>query len=207
MDCQMPEMDGYEATRELRRQPPWRALPVIAMTANAMVGDREKVLAAGMDDHVAKPIDVEELFAAMARWIRPSAPAGQAPPPAPAGPPPAACDDGAAVDVRAGIAAMMGDEALYRRLLRMFLEREADFADRFRRARAEGQAKAAMRLAHDLKSVAGSLGAEPLRRAAARLEQGCLEADDARIDAALEGVEAPLGAAIAQLQALEAEAP
>ncbi|HEX7689276.1 MAG TPA: response regulator, partial [Burkholderiaceae bacterium] len=177
MDCQMPVMDGYEATRALRRQPRWRTLPVIAMTANAMVGDRDKVLAAGMDDHVAKPIDVEELFAAMARWIRPAAPAGQAPADERPIPPPVPSQDGAAVDVRAGIAAMMGDEALYRRLLRMFLDRETDFPERFRRARAESQAKAAMRLAHDLKSVAGSLGAEPLRRAATRLEQACVDAD------------------------------
>jgi len=72
MDCQMPVMDGYAATRALREQPQWRALPVIAMTANAMVGDRDKVLAAGMNDHVAKPIKVEELFATLARWIRPA---------------------------------------------------------------------------------------------------------------------------------------
>jgi PAS domain S-box-containing protein len=210
MDCQMPVMDGYEATRALRRQPRWQSLPVIAMTANAMVGDREKVLAAGMNDHVAKPIDVEQLFAAMARWIRPSAPAA-APAAAAAATdaaPAAAVDAAAAaVDVRAGVAAMMGDEALYRRLLRMFLDREADFVERFRRARAEGQAAAAMRLAHDLKSVAGSLGAEPLRCAAAQLEQGCRDGDDAAVEAALRRLEGPLQAAMAQLRTLEAESP
>jgi PAS domain S-box-containing protein len=77
MDCQMPVMDGYEATRALRQHPQWRDLPVIAMTADAMVGDREKALAAGMNDHVAKPIHVDEMFATLARWIRP-ADAGQA---------------------------------------------------------------------------------------------------------------------------------
>ena len=71
MDCQMPVMDGYAATRELRGDPKWRDLPVIAMTANAMVGDREKVLAAGMNDHIAKPINVTEMFATLARWVRP----------------------------------------------------------------------------------------------------------------------------------------
>jgi CheY-like chemotaxis protein len=69
MDCQMPVMDGYEATRALRKRPQLRDLPVIAMTANAMVGDREKVLAAGMNDHVAKPIRFEELLATLARWV------------------------------------------------------------------------------------------------------------------------------------------
>ena len=73
MDCQMPVMDGYAATRELRRHPQWQHLPVIAMTANAMVGDREKVLAAGMNDHIAKPIRFAELFGTLARWVRPGA--------------------------------------------------------------------------------------------------------------------------------------
>ncbi len=72
MDCQMPVMDGYAATRALRQQPQWRELPVIAMTANALVGDRDKVLAAGMNDHIAKPIKVEEMFATLARWVRPA---------------------------------------------------------------------------------------------------------------------------------------
>jgi PAS domain S-box-containing protein len=74
MDCQMPVMDGYAATRELRRSPHWKDLPVIAMTANAMVGDREKVIAAGMNDHIAKPISFVELFRTLARWLRPMAP-------------------------------------------------------------------------------------------------------------------------------------
>jgi CheY-like chemotaxis protein len=78
MDCQMPVMDGYAATRELRGHPQWRDLPVIAMTANAMVGDREKALATGMNDHIAKPINVAEMFATLARWVRPevAAPGG-----------------------------------------------------------------------------------------------------------------------------------
>ncbi|MBW8829152.1 MAG: response regulator [Burkholderiales bacterium] len=73
MDCQMPVMDGYAATRALREQPRWQGLPVIAMTANAMVGDREKALKAGMDDHIAKPIKVDEMFATLARHLRPPA--------------------------------------------------------------------------------------------------------------------------------------
>jgi PAS domain S-box-containing protein len=72
MDCQMPVLDGYATVRALRRQPHLRDLPVIAMTANAMVGDRDKVLAAGMNDHIAKPIKIDELFATLARWVRPA---------------------------------------------------------------------------------------------------------------------------------------
>jgi PAS domain S-box-containing protein len=76
MDCQMPVLDGYEATRRLRRQPQGQGLPVIAMTANALSGDRDKALAAGMDDHIVKPIDVDQMYATLARWVRPSAPRG-----------------------------------------------------------------------------------------------------------------------------------
>jgi signal transduction histidine kinase/CheY-like chemotaxis protein len=71
MDCQMPVMDGFTATRELRKRPQWRDLPVIAMTANAMVGDRQKALDAGMDDHIAKPINVDQMFSTLARWVGP----------------------------------------------------------------------------------------------------------------------------------------
>jgi PAS domain S-box-containing protein len=76
MDCQMPVMDGYAATRALRREPLRLSLPVIAMTANAMVGDRDAALAAGMNDHIAKPINVSEMFATLARWVAPGSPRG-----------------------------------------------------------------------------------------------------------------------------------
>jgi CheY-like chemotaxis protein len=68
MDCQMPVMDGYEATRAIRRDTRWANLPIIAMTANAMVGDREKAIASGMNDHIAKPIQVAEMLATIGRW-------------------------------------------------------------------------------------------------------------------------------------------
>jgi len=73
MDCQMPVMDGYETTRAIRRETRWRELPIIAMTANAMAGDRVAALAAGMNDHIAKPIDVTAMLETLARWVRPGA--------------------------------------------------------------------------------------------------------------------------------------
>ncbi|MEO5371502.1 MAG: response regulator [Magnetococcus sp. DMHC-1] len=71
MDIQMPEMDGYEATRRIRNNPAWTALPIIAMTANAMASDREKCLAVGMNEHISKPIDPRHLYNTLFRWIKP----------------------------------------------------------------------------------------------------------------------------------------
>jgi two-component system sensor histidine kinase/response regulator len=70
MDMQMPVMDGVEATRIIRTNPRHVTLPIIAMTANAMASDREICLEAGMNDHIAKPIDPDQLFGVLLRWIR-----------------------------------------------------------------------------------------------------------------------------------------
>ncbi|WP_140635851.1 response regulator [Methylibium rhizosphaerae] len=163
MDCQMPVMDGYEATRALRLRPELKDLPVIAMTANAMAGDRERVLAAGMNDHIAKPVNVVELFATLGRWVR-----------APGGP---SLNALAGMDTRAGLASVRGNVALYRRLLSMFCEREADFEVRLRSARANGDTEAAIRCAHDLKGVAGTLGMFDLQQAAEALETALVAAE------------------------------
>ncbi|NRR29366.1 response regulator [Oxalobacteraceae bacterium] len=72
MDCQMPVMDGYTASRRLREQAQFAQLPIIAMTANAMAGDRELAIDAGMNDHISKPLNVAAMFATMAKWIRPA---------------------------------------------------------------------------------------------------------------------------------------
>jgi len=204
MDCQMPVMDGYAATRALRAQARWRDLPVIAMTANAMVGDRDKALAAGMNDHIAKPINVEEMFATLARWIRPPvAAARSAPDPAGGDARSHALAELTGIDSRAGVAAMMGDSALYVHLLRMFRDRERDFAERFRAARSRGDAATAMRMAHDLKSVSGSLAVPGVHQAAGALERACIGGDDdVRIEALLQDVDRPLAPVIAQLNRL-----
>ncbi len=161
MDCQMPVLDGYAATRALRLRPALKDLPVIAMTANAMAGDRDKVLEAGMNDHIPKPIRPEEMLATLARWVK------RAPSPDPV-------DGGLpelpGIDVRAGLANVMSNPDLYRRLLGMFRDRERTFAARFDQARAAGDVAACTRFAHDLKSVAGALGMPALQRAAAALE-------------------------------------
>jgi CheY-like chemotaxis protein/HPt (histidine-containing phosphotransfer) domain-containing protein len=206
MDCQMPVMDGYAATRALRQQTQWRDLPVIAMTANAMVGDRDKALAAGMNDHIAKPIKVEDMFATLARWVRPAATAtsGASPGVAGAGRHLGPLADLPGVDTRAGLAVAMGDSALYRQLLCMFRDREGDFPNRFKAARAAGDTAAAARLAHDLKSEAGTLGVSAVRQAAEALELACThDPQDAEIDALAQNVVRELAPVIDGLQVLE----
>jgi CheY-like chemotaxis protein len=185
MDCQMPVMDGYAATLELRRDPRCRDLPVIAMTANAMVGDREKALAAGMNDHIAKPIKVSEMFSTIARWVQPrsvpdAAPALAVPATGAAG---FGLPEVPGLDAQAGLQAAMGDAALYRRLLRLFRDQHFDFEQRFQQARAAGDLGTARRLAHDMKSGAAFLGAHAIEQAATALEEACVRgADDPAIE-------------------------
>ncbi|HKX41566.1 MAG TPA: response regulator [Burkholderiaceae bacterium] len=198
MDCQMPVLDGYAATRALRARPQLQGLPVIAMTANAMVGDREKVLAAGMNDHIAKPIRFDAMFATLARWVRPAtATIGGAGAGASADP----FAGLAGIDTRTGLAGMMGDNALYRRLLCVFRDGQADFESRFRAARAAGDIDTATRMAHDLKSMAAALGIHAVQPEAQALEEACRQqAGD--IDALAQSVVRRLGPVIASLQVL-----
>jgi signal transduction histidine kinase/CheY-like chemotaxis protein len=174
MDCQMPVMDGFEATRALRQDPRWEQLPVIAMTANAMVGDREKVIAAGMNDHIAKPINVDQMFAVLSRWVRPrqevsavSSFPSSAPAPAPS------LDSLPGIDSRAALQALGGDERIYRRLLGRFLDTQAGFPQKFLATCAGSDPEAAHRMAHDLKGVAATAGAFELAKAASALEGAC----------------------------------
>jgi len=181
MDCQMPILDGYAATREIRRNERFKDLPVIAMTANAMAGDREKVIEAGMCDHIAKPLNVSEMFATLAKWIKPAAsPENGAAPPAAR--PPVDEPSSAAplpllpgVDVKAGMATTMDNVKLYTRQLVKFRESQGDFADIFRQASVDSDTSAPARAAHTLKGTAGNIGAHGVQQAAAELEQACKE--------------------------------
>ena len=176
MDCQMPVMDGYAATREIRAQAALRDLPIIAMTANAMAGDREKVLEAGMNDHIAKPLRVDDMFACMAKWIKPSAlhhGEDTATPPHHAqvpGLPPLP-----GIDLHAGLATAQNNLALYRRLLGKFAAGQASFESDFTQAQRDTDASAATRCAHTLRGSAGNIGALGVAEAAAVLEQACAQ--------------------------------
>ena len=206
MDCQMPVMDGYTATREIRRNKAYENLPIVAMTANAMAGDREKVLEAGMLDHIAKPLNVAGMFATMAKWFVPKA--------APAGTREAAerSADSATrgglgvlpgIDVKAGLATTMDNEKLYRRLLAKFRDGQRNFAEQFRAARVSADSSAATRAAHTLRGVAGNIGAKGVQAAAGELESACREgAPAARIDELLDKTIAELTPVLAGLAAI-----
>jgi two-component system, sensor histidine kinase and response regulator len=209
MDCQMPVMDGYTATREIRKNPAWKDLPIVAMTANAMAGDREQVLEAGMVDHIAKPLNVAEMFATLAKWLKPEGrPAGMARAGAATAPTVAAhrgLGPLPGIDVAAGLATVMNDEKLYVRLLAKFRDGSGDFAARFRAARGGPDASAATRAAHTLRGVAGNIGAKGVQAAAAELEGACRDgAPAARTDALLERTIAALAPVLAGLASLDA---
>ena len=201
MDCQMPVMDGYEATRKLREQERFADLPVIAMTAEVMAGDRERALEAGMNEHVGKPIDFDELAAVLRRWVVPAS-RNAAPPPRPVPSKAAGLPLMPGIDRDAALANAGGDEALALRLLRRLRDDYADYESSFRAAQQADDAAAAQRSAHTLKSVAGTLGAGDLETAAGALE-GTLK-DGAEPDAVEEALAAALAALAVVLESLKA---
>ena len=175
MDVQMPVMDGFTATRAIRQNRAWQHLPVIAMTANAMAGDKEKALEAGMVDYIAKPLNVPQMFSTLQRWIHPVSVAVAPVPAAVVQPVPADMAQLPGIDAQAGLATAMGQLQLYQRLLRKFLEGQADFGERFAVAWQAADVQAAARCAHTLKSVAGHVGAQAVQAAAQALETACHE--------------------------------
>jgi two-component system sensor histidine kinase/response regulator len=167
MDCQMPVMDGYQATRKLRQDPRYSNLPVIAMTANAMVGDKEKCLDAGMNDFIAKPIDVAQLFGTLARWIAPAMPQELT---AVLAQPEAELPVIAGLKMAEAMRRVGGNAALMRKLLDRFVETQFDAMQRIVAAIENNQLETAIREAHTLKGLAGNIGAGGLADSAARVE-------------------------------------
>ncbi|WP_440905454.1 response regulator [Catenovulum sp. SX2] len=177
MDCQMPVMDGYTATRQIRLKPEFKDFPIIAMTANAMAGDREKVLDAGMNDHIAKPINVDDMFIVMAKWIKPANPiqiqASSV----------VESDDNIKVptlegiDSNRGLATTQGNKKLYLKLLQSFYNNSKNFAQELEQAISSADADLTKRLVHTLKGTAGNIGAQQTHVAAKSLEEAIGDSD------------------------------
>jgi CheY-like chemotaxis protein/HPt (histidine-containing phosphotransfer) domain-containing protein len=163
MDMEMPGMDGLEATRAIRTEFPHRAVPIIATTANDLGAEKVACLAAGMNDHVSKPIDAGRLQAVLARWVK-VASTVPAPKPAPALP------SLRGVDVGSALARLGGDRDLFVRLLRHFVQEHAAGAATMADAIARDDSESALRLAHTLKGVAGTLSVNAVHEAAQALE-------------------------------------
>ena len=173
MDCQMPVMDGYTATREIRSMSTASHLPIIAMTANAMSSDREQAIAAGMNDHISKPLNVETMFATMAKWIKPTSVRSHSMSGTEPTTPLSLPSQLPGIDMAAGLATCMNREEFYLRMLFMFRKSHQLFVEDFEAARQSNDPDGPMRTAHTLRGSAGSIGAKVLAEAAATLEQAC----------------------------------
>jgi two-component system sensor histidine kinase/response regulator len=168
MDMQMPVMDGVTATREIRKDPRYARLPIVAMTANAMARDRELCEQAGMNGHVAKPIEPSELYQELLRWL-------------PSSPPPAA-EEGElvipGVDVALGLRRVLGKKTLYRKVLASFVRTQANAGEQLRQALRSGDRTTARRIAHSCKAVCGNIGATVMQELCDRVEQRLVEGEE-----------------------------
>ena len=187
MDLQMPEMNGIEATARIRRDLPREKLPIIAMTANAMKGDREKCLKAGMDDYVGKPIDAKRLLRTLEKWIHTGRPngtmdanrdAGQSDLP----------NQRPGVDADEALARLGISPQLYRSLVKDFFTNNQGTLDEIRRAVASGRLSDTGSKAHALYGAAGNLGISRLRQAAGDLEKAAKAQDEKAAKTALDRV-------------------
>ena len=182
MDIQMPVMDGHTATREIRNlKSEIRNVPIIAMTAHAMAGDEQKSLDAGMDGHVTKPIDPDQLFATLQKWIKPGEKRIKDQPPQistqhpesdPSVPGEAALPESLpGFDLAAGLQRLMGNKRLYRKLLVDFGTKYTETAGEIRGALDAKDFEQAHSLVHNLKGLAGNLEAKDLQAATVAMEK------------------------------------
>ncbi len=175
MDLQMPLMDGYEATEEIRKSTQFKNLPIIAMTADAMLGVRSKVLDIGMNDYLSKPINPQKLFMALVRWIKPGhreLPSQYLAKPemlkAPDEPLPFGKLKG--IDVEDGLKRVGGKKRTYFDLLQRFVAGHGNADEEIKVVLKGGDMETAERLAHTVKGVSGNIGAMELHEASKSLE-------------------------------------
>ncbi len=208
MDMQMPVMDGVTATREIRKLARFEHLPIVAMTANAMEQDRRKCMDSGMNDFLVKPIDPDNMWSLLTRWVRPrrrdAAAAAVAQPTAQQQ---GASADGLpqgipGLDTSLGLSRMMGKKTLYLAMLRRYAAGQQVAMHELRDALARGDTATAERLAHTTKAVSGNVGATQVQEQAAELEHALREAasPDER-ERLLAALEAPMSTLLAALGA------
>ncbi|MCF8211962.1 MAG: PAS domain S-box protein [Rhodoferax sp.] len=201
MDMQMPVMDGVQATQEIRKMSKLAKLPIIAMTANVMEGDVRRCLDAGMNAHLAKPIDPDVLWSVLLEWITPRRSAESPVVPRPTKPAdPDIPTDVPGLDVAEGLRRVLGKKALYLSMLRRFLAGQADAVEHIRAALELGDLASVERLAHTTKGTAGTIGAKQVQDLAEALESSARSAASSTvIGTRLEALQAPLAALLAAL--------
>jgi CheY-like chemotaxis protein len=180
MDLQMPEMDGFTATRLLRSDPRLRKFPIIAMTAHALVEERQRCLDAGMNDHVSKPIDPDNLFATLLRWAKPRPKQGIRPETSIAKTKvhdEVALPEISGIKVADGLNRVAGNRRLYRDLLVQFAAKQGDAAAQISTALEGNDVKLAERIAHTVKGVAGNLGIVEVQSVAQKLEKALRDSE------------------------------
>ncbi|WP_448247128.1 response regulator [Thalassotalea agariperforans] len=176
MDMQMPIMDGITATKAIRKIEAYNMLPIIAMTANAMVQDKEKCLAAGMNGHIAKPIDPEDLYRNLLQWIKPSTEAIKTSPQLQQQLNGATNSevllpviDG--LNVELGLKRVLGKKQAYLTMLEKFVVNQAETVAKLNQALGDKDNETAERIAHTTKGVCGNIGATELQELAFEIEQ------------------------------------
>lgn len=205
MDCQMPVMDGYEATRRLRQDVRFHNLLIIALTANALPSEREHCQKAGMDGYIAKPVKSEDLFATLASLV-PARPLVPVPDVVPGSDFRSPLDELPAmpgIDRLVGIRYANGKPEIYRNLLLLFLDAHGrNFEHEFRDAVACGNWEDATRRTHSLKSAARTIGALALGEMAKELEDACRSRLDAKVSPLLASLVLELDAVCAGLASI-----
>ncbi len=191
MDLQMPEMDGLEATRRIRARAEFAALPIIAMTANEVADTRQRCREAGMNDFLAKPIDMGEVAKVLARWIKTPATAA---PNAAAKP---------VIDWELTLKRLSGRADLLKRALKDFAARKPSYADEMVQLQGQGRLQDAQHHAHTLKGIAANLGMNRLMEAASQAER-CLRANKPADGGLLDELRAASSEAIAAAGKLSA---
>ncbi len=200
MDLQMPVLDGIGATRRLRQDPRFDTLPILALTAHALADERQRCLAAGMQGHIAKPLDVAGLERQLMPYRRRPELADPATSPAPPSAP-----DGlaglAGLDVERALRQFDGHRGLYRRTLRSFAREYGDGTATWAGWLAEGQWDALRRATHVLQGLAGTIGAAALHDAAMAVERAAARRDAATAEVALAPMSTLLAEVVAQIDA------
>jgi polar amino acid transport system substrate-binding protein len=203
MDIQMPVMDGYTATGKIREQRRFDQLPVLAMTANATVEDQERSLKSGMNAHLNKPIDLKELYSALLTWVKPGE--REVPHVLDNTPPAKLEEEGTlaieGIDTEAGVARMGGNESSYRKLLLKFVDNQKGAVDAIRAARERDNNDDAVRAAHTLKGVGGSIGANELQRLGGELENQLKSSPTGDLDNLLAATSDELGRVVSAIKA------